>query len=520
MRLGHRRVRQLCELLKPGALTQLQKLQREIANYRGIPYETLFSKGSSVPPSEQGKSPETSASVLRSSERPAVPGPEPKRKYRRHPKPDENAPERPPSAYVIFSNRVREEVKGENLSFTEIAKLVGERWQKLEAEGKEPYEAQAGAAKERYNADLVSYKKTPEYQGYSRYLTDFKAKHGTISEPKRPKLEAEFSSGSISNKSMEVSEAPTRPQHIRIGSMGSSSSSALPGVTAASPGGISPGFVSTTMPGLTGYRFQGASSHGSSPSGSIVPREVPGLGRMSTRSSLSDESMTAPGDVNDPVPRASHLALHTPPLVAPLLPPFPGMDASGRAEAMKRDYQQTIHLPPPASTRFPHASILTTRVNPAAAIHTTGQHLPHPSSLITGSDSGGWRGYSDYRSSEGSTLPRLATTFAPGPAPLPLATTHDKAYLENRAEYRILPPPRPSPPITTDRRFFESLPRPSSRIARQESLRAPDSVGSPTDSSAVRLLGSEGEAITTLAGLASKSGTLSEDSDTTKETDN
>lgn len=31
--------------------------------------------------------------------------PSAKRKYRRHPKADENAPERPPSAYVIFSNR-------------------------------------------------------------------------------------------------------------------------------------------------------------------------------------------------------------------------------------------------------------------------------------------------------------------------------------------------------------------------------------------------------------------------------
>ncbi|KAG9875662.1 HMG-box, partial [Aureobasidium melanogenum] len=54
-----------------------------------------------------------------------------KRKYRRHPKADEHAPERPPSAYVIFSNQIRDQLKGKDLSFTEIAKLVGERWQEL-----------------------------------------------------------------------------------------------------------------------------------------------------------------------------------------------------------------------------------------------------------------------------------------------------------------------------------------------------------------------------------------------------
>ncbi|KFY95229.1 hypothetical protein V500_02885, partial [Pseudogymnoascus sp. VKM F-4518 (FW-2643)] len=46
-----------------------------------------------------------------------------KRKYRKHPIPDENAPARPRSAYVIFSNKMREDLKVKSLSFTEIAKL-------------------------------------------------------------------------------------------------------------------------------------------------------------------------------------------------------------------------------------------------------------------------------------------------------------------------------------------------------------------------------------------------------------
>ncbi|KAL1595857.1 hypothetical protein SLS60_009547 [Paraconiothyrium brasiliense] len=103
--------------------------------------------------------------------------PSAKRKYRRHPKPDEHAPERPPSAYVIFSNQVRETLKGQDLSFTEIAKIVGERWQVLPADSREACERQANSAKEKYYAELAEYKKTSEYELYQKYLEEFKAKH-------------------------------------------------------------------------------------------------------------------------------------------------------------------------------------------------------------------------------------------------------------------------------------------------------------------------------------------------------
>ena len=116
-----------------------------------------------------------------------------KRKYRRHAKPDENAPERPPSAYVIFSNsmrsilkcgtrdltsclEMREDLKGRSLSFTEIAKLVGENWQTLSPAEKEPFEAQAFAQKEKYTIELAEYRQTENYKIYSEYLADFKAK--------------------------------------------------------------------------------------------------------------------------------------------------------------------------------------------------------------------------------------------------------------------------------------------------------------------------------------------------------
>ena len=72
---------------------------------------------------------------------------------------------------------MREDLKGRNLTFTEIAKLVGENWQNLSPSEKEPFETQAQTAKDRYNQDLAMYKKTPEYKKYMVYLQDFKAKH-------------------------------------------------------------------------------------------------------------------------------------------------------------------------------------------------------------------------------------------------------------------------------------------------------------------------------------------------------
>ncbi|KAI0863298.1 hypothetical protein F4860DRAFT_80772 [Xylaria cubensis] len=154
VKLGHRR-----------------KLQRRIANYRGVaPDVSLISPArTSI---EDGRHDSNRTDVGRADIKvgPTVA----KRKYRRHPKPDEHAPERPPSAYVLFSNKMREDLKGQNLTFTEIAKLVGENWQNLGRAEKEPFERQANEAKEKYNHDLAEYKKTPECRKYNEYLREFR----------------------------------------------------------------------------------------------------------------------------------------------------------------------------------------------------------------------------------------------------------------------------------------------------------------------------------------------------------
>ncbi|KAJ6263482.1 hypothetical protein Dda_2046 [Drechslerella dactyloides] len=152
-----------------------------------------------------------------------------KRKYRRHPKPDEHAPEKPPSAYVMFANHIREELKGQTLSFTEIARLVGERWKALEPEQKDDYENQAMTLKERYNQELAVYKKTEEYKAYLKYLDEFKSK------------EAAKESGSGEASSFTpASEAPRkRPKLESLPSQGSPHSS-LPGSSTTSVVSVGP----------------------------------------------------------------------------------------------------------------------------------------------------------------------------------------------------------------------------------------------------------------------------------------
>ncbi|KAF2098548.1 hypothetical protein NA57DRAFT_75788 [Rhizodiscina lignyota] len=192
VKLGHRR-----------------KLQRAIAEWRGQSSEAPLPtarRRASVDGSYRSEDSGTEGKAPKAREPTGtVPPVSTKRKYRRHPKPDENAPERPASAYVIFSNQVRETLKGQDLSFADIAKIVGERWQVLSPESREACDKQASAAKEKYYQQLAEYKKTPEYSQYQVYLAEFKAKHANPTgggEGKRSKLETETSVSTQSSASV------------------------------------------------------------------------------------------------------------------------------------------------------------------------------------------------------------------------------------------------------------------------------------------------------------------------------
>ncbi|KAG9230213.1 hypothetical protein BJ875DRAFT_163164 [Amylocarpus encephaloides] len=256
VKLGHRR-----------------KLQRKIANSRGLSSDVALGSPRNTPSDDRQLFEEQKQSGAKPDIRDGTGAAHgAKRKYRRHPKPDENAPERPPSAYVIFSNKTREELKGRNLSFTEIAKHVGENWQNLSPGEKEPYEQQAFSAKERYNHELTEYKKTPHFRDYSQYLAEFKARQANnqqgpdLEVVKRPKLEAQVSTASSGGSSTNTSQLSMENSlnRARLDSSPSNSTSwqptdgsvvpspALPNLKAVSLGQPS---SSTTLPTvLPGYR--------------------------------------------------------------------------------------------------------------------------------------------------------------------------------------------------------------------------------------------------------------------------
>ncbi|KAI7891155.1 uncharacterized protein EV154DRAFT_538048 [Mucor mucedo] len=128
-----------------------------------------------------------------------------KRKYRRHAKPDRNSPIKPPSAYIMFSNDARTELKNQNLSFAELAKIVGDQWKNLSHIEKQAYERMAMRAKDEYLASLEQYRQTANYKRYQEYLDDFKSKQDAanrlIGRARKRAKQKSPGSGSIADSS-------------------------------------------------------------------------------------------------------------------------------------------------------------------------------------------------------------------------------------------------------------------------------------------------------------------------------
>ena len=137
-----------------------------------------------------------------------------KRRYRRHPRPDPYAPKRPKTAYVMFADHVRTDPVVSSLSFTEISRAVGMRWQALPREEKYLWDIQAARAMQVYTQAMEQYRKTDAFREHQRYLAEFRRQHEPpsnddcrLSPPtQRPSLEASrgFSSSSGSSESTLV----------------------------------------------------------------------------------------------------------------------------------------------------------------------------------------------------------------------------------------------------------------------------------------------------------------------------
>ncbi|KAG4969774.1 hypothetical protein JHK85_036195 [Glycine max] len=78
------------------------------------------------------------------------------KKKKQKKKKDPNAPKRAMSGFMFFSKLERENLKKTNpgISFTDAGRVLGEKWKKLSAEEKEPYEAKAREDKKRYKDEI------------------------------------------------------------------------------------------------------------------------------------------------------------------------------------------------------------------------------------------------------------------------------------------------------------------------------------------------------------------------------
>ncbi|KAF4300652.1 putative hmg box protein [Botryosphaeria dothidea] len=186
-KLGHRRI-----------------LQREIAASRGSSHDhPLGSRSTSQSPNTMAapeKPTGCPSSTPHTEERT-------KRRYRRKPRPDINAPKKPKTAYVNFADTLRTDPQISSLSFVEIAREVGRRWQALPPDQKHAWECQAARDMQEYEAQMDEYKTTENYRRYQHYLKSFRNDRPRGKKPRtgpRPALDQGRKSRSNSSETLSV----------------------------------------------------------------------------------------------------------------------------------------------------------------------------------------------------------------------------------------------------------------------------------------------------------------------------
>jgi len=89
---------------------------------------------------------------------------------------DSNAPKRALSAYFLFANDKRAQVKLENptLRMTQISGKVAELWANTPSEDKRVYQERAAKDKERYNSEMEVYKASDAFKEHQKHLQEYK----------------------------------------------------------------------------------------------------------------------------------------------------------------------------------------------------------------------------------------------------------------------------------------------------------------------------------------------------------
>jgi len=90
---------------------------------------------------------------------------------------DKNAPKRPCSSFILFSNDMRDQVRSEmgpEATFGQIGARISQMWNVCSDENKMHYQDKAAAAKAQYAQTLAEYRQTTAYAEFQEKLTQFK----------------------------------------------------------------------------------------------------------------------------------------------------------------------------------------------------------------------------------------------------------------------------------------------------------------------------------------------------------
>ncbi|KAI8886170.1 hypothetical protein K501DRAFT_178371 [Backusella circina FSU 941] len=120
---------------------------------------------------------------------------------------DPNAPKRNLTSYIYFVQDVRERIAQENpsLSATDVARVLGEKWNALTDKEKQPYIKLAASDKGRFDKEMDVYRKK---YGIPVPISKKKKTSPPVETNKRPAAETPVASKKKAKKTAEVKPEP------------------------------------------------------------------------------------------------------------------------------------------------------------------------------------------------------------------------------------------------------------------------------------------------------------------------
>lgn len=90
---------------------------------------------------------------------------------------DRNAPKKPPTAYFLFTAKIRKETTAANpdMKITQIAKVMGQKWKEISEEEKKQFYEEAARLKEEHKNTVADYERSAHFAAYKQKVAAWEA---------------------------------------------------------------------------------------------------------------------------------------------------------------------------------------------------------------------------------------------------------------------------------------------------------------------------------------------------------